>query len=136
MAVALRDLTHHHWSLAIASIVYIVAGLILSLFGKSLAKLTVSIAGGIFGWLVFSEVGTEGALKVGSTSPEKADNIGFICGIIGAILLAMIACRALKAGIVIIGMLFGVLLASTINTGFLRHLVSSITSAKSMAPIA
>jgi hypothetical protein len=114
-----------HWSLSIAALVFIGIGFVLSLWGRYIVKITVILSGFIFGWLVLSDVAYRLAVDNGKDE-ESANNIALVFGIIGAVVLAALAYRVFKIGFFILGCLFGILLASTLNTSFLHNIAASI----------
>jgi hypothetical protein len=114
-----------HWSLSIAAIVFICCGLLLSLWGRHFVKITVLLTAAIFGWLVLSDVAYQASIK-NNQDEEAANNIALVCGIIGALVFASLAWRIVKFGFFVLGCLFGILLASTINTAFLHNAVAGV----------
>jgi hypothetical protein len=115
-----------HWSLTLVAFLFIGSGLLLSLYGRYLVKITVILAGAILGWLVFQQLAYQLAINSGNDE-EAANNIAMIAGLVGSILLAMAAWKIFKFGFFVFGALFGILLASTLNTAFLHEAVASIS---------
>jgi hypothetical protein len=64
-SLSASDPSGGHWSLSAVALAFIASGLLLSLYGRYLLKVTLMLTGAIFGWLIFEQIAYRASIDNG-----------------------------------------------------------------------